>query len=125
MGRQPLKETEQEVFEAIKAHIETYGFAPSRREIVAVAERVSSLSVANYNLKNLAEKGYIILHPDTARGIVLAKEFLDVVDRPDIATIKAQYLQMANGRYVDSVFKTEIKLVLELIAYIYHLEAAR
>jgi repressor LexA len=68
--REVLSEKQQRIAEFIRRFWQENNYPPSVRDIVSDC-RLSSTSVADYNLKILESKGYIRRHRDVSRGIEL------------------------------------------------------
>jgi len=66
--REALSEKQQRIADFIRRFWQENSFPPSVRDIVSGC-RLSSTSVADYNLKILESKGYIRRHRDVSRGI--------------------------------------------------------
>ena len=69
-ARKTLSDRQLSMLEFIRSYFKEYGFPPSIRDIVA-GSKISSTSVADYNLKHLERAGYIRRHRDISRGIEL------------------------------------------------------
>ena len=81
----PLSERQKGILKAIRGSLAARGYPPTVRELCA-AVGISSTSVANYNLKRLEEKGYLVRNPDTSRGIKLLHESSDSA-RPGLVEV--------------------------------------
>ncbi len=68
--RKQLTERQQLVYEGIIDYQKAHGFAPSVRELCAIAGLASTSSVSSH-LKNLEEKGYIMRRADSPRAIAI------------------------------------------------------
>ncbi len=118
MLRPELTEMELAVLEFIKTCLRTNFLPPTRREIVKATQLCSTSSV-DYNLHRLAEKGYIALLPDTARGIKLIGDTLEqrILTSDNIALIiEALEMYSAYSRKAKVVEYKErmIMLILDL-----------
>ena len=68
-------DTTDRIWAFITRHMREHGYAPSYKEIITGAS-ISSLSVVDYHLKKLAERGIIIKGPPgTARTFRVVKEW--------------------------------------------------
>jgi len=94
------------ILQAMYEYIHTNGFPPSRREI-CTALGLSSTSLVNERLRQLAKRGCIELRPRTARGISITEAgytaleldgarygYADLLNR---VLIRCQFGQMAKG----------------------------
>lgn len=71
-----LTQRQNEVYEAIKVHIERVGFPPTLSELAELIG-CSSQNAAAEHVKALKKKGYISIAPGAARGITVVKTELD------------------------------------------------
>lgn len=69
-ARKTLTDRQLAMLEFIRDYFKQRGIPPSIRDIVAGC-KISSTSVADYNLKHLERAGYIRRHPEISRGIEL------------------------------------------------------
>lgn len=67
-----LTPRQNEVFEAIKVHIEKAGFPPTILELAGLIGCASPNAAAEH-VKALKKKGYITIAPGAARGITIVK----------------------------------------------------
>lgn len=67
-----LTPRQNEVFEAIKVHIEKAGFPPTMLELAGLIG-CASPNAAVAHVKSLKKKGYITVAPGAARGITVVK----------------------------------------------------
>ena len=74
-----LTDRQEQVLDAIRAHIRRHSLPPSRWELAA-SLGVRNASTIDYHLLRLAHKGWIELMPDTQRGIRLLDQDLPVID---------------------------------------------
>ena len=65
-----LSAKQQDILNFISGFLEDKSYPPTIRDIV-IGCKISSTSVANYNLKILEKEGYIRRHPEISRGIEL------------------------------------------------------
>lgn len=72
-----LTPRQNEVFEAIKIHIEKAGFPPTMLELAGLIG-CASPNAAVEHVKSLKKKGYITVAPGAARGITIVKTEWDV-----------------------------------------------
>lgn len=63
----------EEIYDFIKTHITSCGYAPSRREIDRACGITTTSLVSSY-LSQLRREGKIKVIPNVARGIVLVEE---------------------------------------------------
>lgn len=66
-------DTQETIFQFIKAYIVKHHYPPTRREI-RTGCGISSNSVVSYHLRNLQDAGRLNVVQDVARGIVLVEE---------------------------------------------------
>ena len=66
--RPEITGTRLKVLEAIKDHLEEYGYPPTVRQICE-RKRISSTSTVSYHIRKLDEFGYIKRTPKDARGL--------------------------------------------------------
>ncbi|HDV8323995.1 TPA: LexA family transcriptional regulator [Enterobacter hormaechei] len=71
-----LTPRQNEVFEAIKVHIEKAGFPPTMLELAGLIG-CASPNAAVAHVKSLKKKGYITVAPGAARGITVIKTECD------------------------------------------------
>ncbi|MFY7236013.1 LexA family transcriptional regulator [Enterobacter cloacae complex sp. IR5450] len=71
-----LTPRQNEVFEAIKVHIEKAGFPPTMLELAGLIGCASPNAAAEH-VKALKKKGYLSIAPGAARGITVVKTELD------------------------------------------------
>ena len=68
--RERLTESQQRVFEGILKYQKANGYAPSIRELCAIASLASTSSVYSI-LRALEQKGYIARRPESPRAIAV------------------------------------------------------
>lgn len=68
--RKTMSDRQLQMLDFIRNYFNDYGIPPSIRDIVSGC-KISSTSVADYNLKHLERAGYIRRHKDVSRGIEL------------------------------------------------------
>ncbi|MBB2955191.1 repressor LexA [Bifidobacterium commune] len=83
---QPLTDRQQKVLDAIRKHIQRYGFAPSFREIGEVSGLKSPSSV-KHQLETLEEKGYIKMNANKGRAIELVDNEPNVSETNNISNV--------------------------------------
>lgn len=69
-SQRPLGETRAAVLVFLRDHLDRHGYPPTIREI-GRATKISSTSVVNYHLNQLARAGLIVRHFGVSRGIYL------------------------------------------------------
>ncbi|MDV2988999.1 MAG: transcriptional repressor LexA [Dehalogenimonas sp.] len=69
-ARKTMSERQLKMLDFIRGYFNDFGIPPSIRDIVTGC-KISSTSVADYNLKHLERAGYIRRHKDVSRGIEL------------------------------------------------------
>lgn len=74
-----LTDRQEEVLDAIRAHIRRTSLPPSRWEL-ARALNLKNASSVDWHLLKIAQKGWIELMPDTQRGIRLLDQDLPVIE---------------------------------------------
>ncbi len=64
-----LSRTQRRVYEAIRAYVTENGYSPTLREIAAATGQ--AFSTVDYQVRQLAEKGWLRRHPNRPRALVL------------------------------------------------------
>ncbi len=66
----PSNDKQHAICSAIAAHWKEHGYAPTRRELMAMTG-ISSTSVVSYWLTRLRERGYVLVEAEKARALRL------------------------------------------------------
>ena len=87
MRRFALTDRQHETLAAIRRHVKTHGFPPSRSELCK-ALNITNHSAVNGHLNALARKGWVRLIP-VDRGIQLLREGAPILDADELPAVAA------------------------------------
>ena len=88
MRRFALTDRQHETLAAIRRHVKTHGFPPSRSELCK-ALNITNHSAVNGHLNALARKGWVRLIP-VDRGIQLLREGAPILDADELPAVAAR-----------------------------------